>query len=635
MTQGRERGCWGSRPPNEQAKVFRLPAKTQEKSRILFQSFKASTKPSDGPTRLADLRKVLATEELDGFLIPRADAHQGENVPPRDERLAWLTGFTGSAGFCAAMRDQAGVFIDGRYTLQVRDQIDLEHFTPVAWPATDLGAWLIAALPKGGIVGFDPWLHGKDQIDKLVTTLKDSGIELRETDNLVDRIWVDQPAAPKGAIQPHGIEFSGEESTEKRARIAKTLRKAGQKSAVLTLPDSIAWLLNIRGSDIERTPVALAFAVLFDNGTVSVFTDPQKTSPVVLEHLGPDVSIHPPEDFGPMLDRLGSPVRVDKTTAPLWVSNRLNKAGVEIAYGADPCALPKARKNATEIEGARRAHLRDGIAMAELLAWLDGLGPKPDLTEIDVVTKLEGLRARSNLLVDISFETICGTGPNGAINHYRVNEDSNRTVKTGDLLLVDSGGQYRDGTTDITRTIAIGTPTAEHRQCFTRVLKGMIAISLARWPTGLGGRDLDPLARRALWAAGQDFDHGTGHGVGSFLGVHEGPQRLSRQSTVPFETGMILSNEPGYYREGSFGIRIENLVVVKDAANLATSDAREMLEFETLSFTPIDRNLIDADMLTAQELSWINAYHSETYEKIAPNCEKNTQIWLEMACAPI
>lgn len=601
----------------------------------MFQSFKASTHPNDGPPRLAKLRTVLKAEGMHGFLVPRADAHQGEWVPKRDERLAWLTGFTGSAGFCAALLDQAGVFIDGRYTLQVRDQIDLAHFTPVAWPATDLGDWLIKALPKGGVVGFDPWLHVKDQIDKLAATLKGSGIELREVDNLVDRIWANQPAAPKGAIEPHGIEFSGEDSRDKRARIAKTLRDAGQTSTVISMPDSIAWLLNIRGADIERTPVALAFAVLKDDGKVQLFTDPDKASANVQAHLGDQVSILPHDNLGPVLDAISGPVRVDKTTAPLWISNRLKQAGVKIDYAPDPCALPKACKNPIEIDGTRRAHLRDGVAMAELLAWLDGLGPNPDITEIDVVTKLEGLRARSNLLVDISFETICGTGPNGAINHYRVTEDSNRAIKSGDLLLVDSGGQYRDGTTDITRTIAIGTPTQEHRKCFTRVLKGMIAISLARWPTGLGGRDLDPLARRALWQAGQDFDHGTGHGVGVFLGVHEGPQRLSRLSTVPFEPGMILSNEPGYYREGSFGIRIENLVVVQEAAKLKGADKREMLEFETLNFTPIDRNLIDTTMLTTQERDWINAYHAETYDKIAENCESGTREWMKSACAPI
>ncbi len=601
----------------------------------MLQSFNATTHPSDGPPRLARLRDVLRKEGLSGFLVPRADAHQGENVPARDERLAWLTGFTGSAGFCAALIDQAGVFIDGRYTLQVRDQIDLSHFTPVPWPSTDLGAWLKQALPNGGIIGIDPWLHGKEQIDKLTQTLEGTGITLRQSDNLVDRIWPDQPPPPSGAIQPHALEFSGEPSAAKRKRIGAVINAKGQSAAVLTLPDSIAWLLNIRGSDIERTPVALAFAIIDAAGKVALFTDPAKADADVHGFLGPDITIQPQDEFGLALAALSGPVGVDKTTAPLWISDRLSAAKIAIDYADDPCALPKARKNPVEIAGTKTAHLRDAVAMAELLAWLDAQGPAPNLTEIDVVRKLEGLRSSSNLLIDISFETICGTGPNGAINHYRVTEDSNRTIQTGDLLLVDSGGQYRDGTTDITRTIAIGPPTVEHRACFTRVLQGVIAISLARWPVGLAGRDLDPLARRALWAAGQDFDHGTGHGVGVFLGVHEGPQRLSRISTVPFEPGMILSNEPGYYREGEFGIRIENLVVVEKAPDLPTGDPRAMLQFETITFAPIDRNLIDTAALTAAERDWVNAYHAETYAKVAKNCTSETRKWMKSACAPI
>jgi len=601
----------------------------------MLQSFKATTTPADGPARLKRLRAVLAEDGLSGFLVPRADAHQGEWVPRRDERLAWLTGFTGSAGFCAALLDAAGVFIDGRYRVQVKDQIDLDHFTPVPWPETQLADWLKTALPEGGTIAYDPWLHVVEQIETLASALDGTGINLVQCDNLIDRIWDDQPAPPKGAIQPHPIEFSGESSVGKRSRIATALHAKDQVAAILTLPDSIAWLLNIRGADIERTPVVLAFAILHADATVTLFTDPAKAGPDALEHLGDDITLCPVADFGPSLDALSGPVRVDKGSAPIWVSNRLKSAGVEIVYAADPCSLPKARKNAVEIQGARAAHLRDAVAMAELLAWLDRQGSAPDLTEIDVVTKLEALRTASNLLVDISFETICGTGPNGAINHYRVTEDSNRRIETGDLLLVDSGGQYRDGTTDITRTIAIGTPTQEHRQCFTRVLKGVVAISLARWPKGLAGRDLDPMARMALWQAGQDFDHGTGHGVGAFLGVHEGPQRLSRLSTVPFEEGMILSNEPGYYREGAFGIRIENLVVVEKAPALAGGDPRDMLQFETITFTPIDRRLIETEMLTTQERSWINAYHAETYDKVAENCSPETQVWMKTACAPI
>lgn len=601
----------------------------------MFQTFDAPTNPADGPARLGLLRTVLKGEGLAGFLIPRADAHQGENVAARDERLAWLTGFTGSAGFCAALLDQAGVFIDGRYTLQIKSQVDLAHFTPVDWPKTDLGAWLIETLPKGGIIGFDPWLHTKGEIEKLENKLQDTGIALRPCENLVDRIWQDQPDAPIEPIKIHGLEFAGVSSDGKRQAIAKEMREKGQKTCVLTLPDSIAWLLNIRGGDIARTPVVLGFALLYDTGKLDFFTDPTKASPEIIDHLGEDVNLFPAQEFGPKLDATTGPIRVDKASAPIWVSQRLANQGFEIEYESDPCMLPKARKSSVEIEGSRHAHLRDGVAMAELLAWLDALDPSQNLSEIDVVRKLEGLRAMSNLLADISFDTICGTGPNGAITHYRVSTDSNRTIKEGDLLLVDSGGQYQDGTTDITRTIAIGEANSVQKTCFTLVLQGMIAISMARWPVGLAGRDLDPLARRALWSAGLDYDHGTGHGVGSFLGVHEGPHRLSRVSHVPFEPGMMLSNEPGYYREGEFGIRIENLVVVENAPDILGADKREMLQFETLTFTPIDRNLIDKSMLSAAEQAWVNRYHTETFDKISPLCTPSTQDWLKRACAPI
>jgi len=601
----------------------------------MFQSFTAATSPSDGPPRLALLRAEMARQGVDGFLVPRADAHQGEGVPARDERLAWLTGFTGSAGFCAVTPDLAGVFIDGRYTIQVKTQIDLAHFTPVPWPATKLADWLKQALPKGGIVAYDPWLHGIQEIEKLENALADHGITLRATGNLVDAVWQDQPPAPAAKIVVHPIEFSGESSSDKRQKLAARLAKDGLEAAVITLPDSLAWLLNIRGGDIARTPVALAWGILAADGSVDLFLSPDKLTDETRAHLGPEIRLQDYDAFAAHLPTLSGPVLVDKATAPAAVTRALSEGGAEIRYGDDPCALPKACKNPVEIAGARAAHLRDGVAMAELLAWLDATGPDPALTEIDVVTRLEAFRRSSNLLVDISFETICGTGPNGAITHYRVTEDSNRTIQSGDLLLIDSGGQYRDGTTDITRTIAIGPVGDEERTCFTRVLQGMIAISLARWPTGLSGRDLDPLARRALWAAGQDFDHGTGHGVGSFLGVHEGPQRLSRVSTVPFRAGMILSNEPGYYREGAFGIRIENLVVVTEAPKVAGGDDRPMLAFETLSFTPIDRALIRTDMLTGEERDWINAYHAATFEKIAPDCSPAAQDWLARACAPI
>jgi Xaa-Pro aminopeptidase len=595
----------------------------------MFQTFDASTSPEQGPPRLKALRHELAAEGLDGFLVPRADAHQGEYVAPRDDRLAWLTGFTGSAGFCAVLHDIAGVFVDGRYRVQVKAQV-AGDFTPVNWPETKLGPWLAAQLPHGGKVGFDPWLHTAQEIETVEKAVAGKGIHLAPVSNLIDRIWPDQPAPPAGRAMDHPVELAGEPSPDKRARIAGLVHDAGARSAVLTLPDSISWLLNIRGSDIPRNPVVHAFAILHADGRVALFLDPSKVA-----HLGPDpgIDVHPPEAFEPALRALHGPVRVDKGSAPLAVSRILAEAGVEVAWGEDPCILPKARKNDTELKATAEAHLRDGAAMVEFLAWLDREAPKGKLTEIDVARALEGFRRATNALHDISFDTICGSGPNGAIVHYRVTEGTNRKVSPGELLLVDSGGQYVDGTTDITRTVAVGAATEEQRACFTRVLQGMIAISRARWPKGLAGRDLDALARAPLWMAGMDYDHGTGHGVGTFLCVHEGPQRLSRISEVPLEPGMILSNEPGYYREGAFGIRIENLVVIRPAEKIA--DDREQLCLETLTWVPIDRRLIDPGLLAPGERSWINRYHADVRERIAPRVGAQARTWLEAVTRPI
>ncbi|MEX5727026.1 Xaa-Pro aminopeptidase [Rhodovulum iodosum] len=607
----------------------------------MFQSFDSATSPQDGPPRLAALRAELAKAGLAGFLVPRADAHQGEYVAPRDERLAWLTGFTGSAGFAAILADTAGVFVDGRYRVQVKAQVDTAHFTPVNWPETKLADWLCEALPRGGTVGFDPWLHTPEEIAKLETALAGSQISLRETENLVDRIWGDQPAPPLGAISPYPAELAGAPHAEKRARLAETLRKAGHRAAVLTLPDSIAWLLNIRGSDIARVPVPHGFAVLHDDGHVTLYTDPAKADDALVAHLGPEVTLRPDSAFAPGLRSLVGPVRLDRGSAPVRVERELDEAGIAVAAAQDPCILPKACKTPAELKGARAAHLRDGAAMVEFLAWLDGEAARLDgapartLTEIDVVKALEGFRTATGKLRDISFDTIAGAGPNGAIVHYRVTEASNRPVRPGEVLLVDSGGQYLDGTTDITRTIAIGSAPDAARAPFTRVLKGMIAISRARFPKGLAGRDLDALARYPLWLAGQDYDHGTGHGVGSYLSVHEGPQRLSRRSDVPLEAGMILSNEPGYYREGAFGIRIENLIAVAPAPDLAGADQREMLGFETLTLAPIDRRLIDASLLDGDERAWLNAYHREVRDRIAPLVGPAQRDWLAAATAAI
>lgn len=595
----------------------------------MYQEFTVTSSPETGAGRLADLRVVMKEMDVQGFLIPRADAHQGENVAECSERLRWLTGFTGSAGFCAALLDKAGVFIDGRYTLQVRSQIDLDHFTPVSIPTVKLGDWLVEN-QKGGTIAYDPWLHGFDEIEALEKKLNASGIELRKTENLVDKIWADRPDAPQGRVVAHDLSLAGESSESKRQRIAEIVEKAGQVASVLTLPDSIAWLLNIRGSDVANTPVALCFAVLHKDASVDLFIDVAKCDAELRAHLGDQIRIYPEVDLLQTLSKITGKVGVDRQSAPVIISDSLQSP----VWGTDPCVLPKARKNTAEIAGTKVAHIRDGAAMVEFLCWLDSEAPKGNLTEIDVVTKLEGFRRQTNALMDISFETISGAGPNGAIVHYRVDENSNRTINSGDILLVDSGGQYVDGTTDITRTIPVGPVDPVAARANTLVLKGMIAISRARWPDGLAGKDLDTLARVALWQAGMDYDHGTGHGVGAYLGVHEGPQRISRMSDTALETGMILSNEPGYYKEGAFGIRIENLVVVEQTSVPEGGD-RAMRSFETITYVPIDKRLIVAEMLDSAERDWLDKYHTEVFEKLADLVSDVAKPWLKEACQPI
>ena len=596
----------------------------------MFQRFTVSTSPDTGAPRLAALRKEMTAEGVDGFLIPRADAHQGENVAPYSERLSWLTGFTGSAGQCVALAEIAGVFIDGRYGLQVRKQVDPDCFTPVSSLDVKVSDWLIEALPNGGMIAYDPWLHGFDEIDKLSTVLEPRGITLRKSDNLIDRIWEDQPAPPKGRIVPHPLEFAGESSLSKRGRLGAALADKGLAAQVLTLTDSIAWLLNIRGSDIARTPVALCFAVLHATGHVDLFVDPDKCDDDMKAHLGEDITLEPEAAFITALETLQGQIGVDQSSAPVAVSDLLPNP----VWNTDPCTLPKACKNAAEIAGMRAAHIRDGAAMAEFLCWLETAASSGDLTEIGVVKKLESFRRNTNALKDISFETIAGSGPSGAIVHYRVDENSNRTIQAGEVLLVDSGGQYVDGTTDITRSVAVGNVSRDVKRVNTLVLKGMIAISRARWPEGLSGRDLDGFARLALWQAGMDYDHGTGHGVGAYLGVHEGPQGIARRYLSPLEAGMILSNEPGHYKEGEYGIRIENLLAITPPDIPAGGD-RMMLGFETLTFVPIDRNLILAEILTVDERSWLNDYHAEVFEKLNGLVSDATLLWLQTACAPI
>ncbi|TPE50174.1 aminopeptidase P family protein [Amaricoccus solimangrovi] len=600
----------------------------------MLQDFRRRTMPETGAPRLAALRAAMAEAGVDAFLVPRADAHQGENVAPRDERLAWLTGFTGSAGAAAVARERAAVFVDGRYRLQVRDQVDTGVFETLRIPEDAVADWLVAAIPGGGRLGFDPWLHTRGEIDRLEETLGRHQIGLARVANLVDAVWPDQPPPPAEPIVPHPDRLAGRPSAEKRAELAAALAAKDLAAFVLTFPDSIAWLLNIRGSDIARTPVGLAFAILGADGRVSLFVDPAQVGPETRAHLGPEVSVAPREALGPALDALKGRVGLDKARAPVWIADRLAEGRAEIAWETDPCLLPKACKTEAELAGSRAAHLRDAAAMAEFLAWLDAEAPSGKLTETAVVRRLEEFRAATGQLRDISFETICGAGSDGAIVHYRVTEDSDRPVRPGELLLVDSGAQYPDGTTDITRTVAVGAPPEAAIRPFTLVLRGLIAVSRQNWPEGRTGRDIDVLARAALWNTGLDYDHGTGHGVGAYLGVHEGPQSLSSRGLEPLRAGMVVSVEPGYYREGAFGIRTENLVAVRPAATPEGGE-RAMLGFETLTLAPIDRRLIDPALLGPEERAWLDAYHARVLAEVGPAVTPETARWLAKACAPI
>lgn len=595
-----------------------------------WQDFTATGDPTQGAHRLAALRELMTRQGLDAILVPRADAHQGEYVADCDARLRWLTGFSGSAGFAIVTADQAGVFIDGRYRVQVRAETDPMAFTPVNWPETSAAAWLLKALPGGGRVGFDAWLHTRAEIAALERAVAEASISLVPIDNPIDAIWADRPAPPTGTARIHPADLAGATPHDRRARIAAVLRDGGQQSTVLTQPDSIAWLLNIRGADIPRNPVVQGFAILDDSGHVTLFSDPSKFDADLRAHLGAEVTILPSASLTPALGSLSGPVRLDPDTAPEQVFRLVEAMGTKTASAPDPVALPKACKTPAELAGMRAAHLRDAAAMVRALAWIDAQEPG-SFTEIDTVRALEQFRREAGAR-DISFETICGAGPHGAIVHYRVTQATDRTVNAGDLLLLDSGGQYDDGTTDVTRTMPIGAPDPAARDPYTRVLKGMIALSRLRFPRGLSGRDLDPVARAPLWMAGLDYDHGTGHGVGAALSVHEGPARISRRSEIALDESMILSNEPGYYREGAFGIRIENLIVVEPADS---PDGRDMLGFETLTLVPIDTRLIDPHLLSDDEIAWLDAYHARVREAVAPLVDGPDRAWLISATQPV
>jgi Xaa-Pro aminopeptidase len=605
----------------------------------MFQTFAAPAGAHDLKQRLARLRELMALRRLDGLLVPRADEHQGEYVPPAAERLAWLTGFTGSAGLAVIAKRAAALFVDGRYKVQARQQVDSGAFAVLSALDAKPADWLAGHLAPGAVVGADARLHTASAAEELAKALAGKGIKLKLLPtNLVDRAWgAARPAAPMGPVVAHALKFAGKPAEQKLGDLQALLRAEGQDAVVLTLPDSIAWLFNIRGSDVAHAPLVLAYAIVPAAGKAEIFLAAGKAGREARGHLASLARISEPAALEARLASMRGTrkrVRLDPDTASSWFFRKLAGGRARIMRAPDPCQLPKARKNATEIKGARLAHKRDGVAIARFLAWLDREAAHGGIDEIAAARRLEELRSETQLLKEIAFDTISGAGPNGAIVHYRVTTASNRRLKAGELFLVDSGAQYLDGTTDITRTLAIGEPKRQMQERFTLVLKGHIAVATARFPTGTRGIDLDPFARSPLWQAGLDFDHGTGHGVGSYLCVHEGPQSISRRGAAVLVPGMILSNEPGYYQEGGYGIRIENLLLVNEAERVAGGE-REMMSFETLTLAPIDRRLVVAGMLTGAELSWLNDYHARVASTLGPELAEEDRAWLERATARI
>jgi Xaa-Pro aminopeptidase len=593
--------------------------------------------PKPPKTRLSALRAELKRRGIDGFIIPRADEHQGEYVPPCASRLEWLTGFSGSAGAAVVLTEAAAIFIDGRYTLQVEAETDTQIFSAQHLVKNPVSKWLGERVTPGQKIAFDPWLHTLSQVRKLRVALEKKGATLVSVEsNPLDAVWGEQPSTPISPVRVQELAHSGQSSEDKRKALAKTLSEDGGEATVLSLPDSIAWLLNVRGADIPRTPFPLSFAIAFKSGDVHLFIDQRKVTESVRKHLGKGVRLFDRSELAAELKALASAksrVWIDPSSIPQWVVDRL--AGALLVERVDPCALPKACKNPVELEGTRQAHIRDGVAVTRFLAWLDATCGHGTTTELEASDYLEACRRRAPELRDLSFDTISGAGPNGAIVHYRANETTNRLLEQGSLYLVDSGGQYPDGTTDITRTIAVGVPSAEMKDRFTRVLQGHINLARARFPHGTTGSHLDTLARFPLWQVGVDYDHGTGHGVGSYLSVHEGPQRISKApNTVALREGMILSNEPGYYKTGAYGIRIENLVVVRPCSALDNPE-RAMLEFETITMAPIDRTLVDVELLTTVQLDWLNAYHQEVRAKLENLLDGEELAFLMRATEPL
>ena len=587
--------------------------------------------------RLKALRAQLVRQKLDGFVVPLTDEHMSEYVGAYAQRLAWLTGFQGSAGSAVVLPEEAAIFVDGRYTLQVREQVDGAHWQYESVPQTSIAAWLKDHAAQGARIGYDPWLHTRAWVKQASEALAEKGAELVAVDtNPVDAIWPDRPAPSSARLVVHDDRFAGRSAAQKRAEMADWLTTKKADAAVLSALDSIAWTFNIRGKDVDRTPVALAYAIVHADATADLYVAPEKMDEAVAKHLGNGVRIHDRAAFADALaDLEGKTVIADPERAVAAIFEALDAGGAKILPLRDPAVLPKAIKNDTEIAGHKAAQARDGAALSRFLHWISVEAPKGGLTELSASDRLEAFRKDTGLLEDLSFDTISGAGPNGAVVHYRVEESTNRPIETGTLYLVDSGGQYRDGTTDVTRTIAVGSPTDEMKHRFTLVLKGHIALARAIFPKGTRGGQLDALARQYLWAEGLDYAHGTGHGVGSFLSVHEGPQRIATfgGGDEPLVAGMILSNEPGYYKTGEYGIRIENLVLVEERAIPGAEKA--MLGFETLTFAPIDRALVAVDLLSREERAWVDAYHAAVFDLVGPQLDGDARAWLKAACAPL
>jgi Xaa-Pro aminopeptidase len=596
-----------------------------------FQSFDVASEGAATASRVASLRAELARRGLEGFIVPSADRHQNEYAPACEARLAWLTGFTGSAGTAIVLAERAAIFVDGRYTLQAAQQVDSDLFTVEHLIDRPPQAWLEANLPAAAKLGYDPWLHTVEGAEKLAKACAAAGATLVATaPNPIDGIWRDRPPQPCAEITLHQLRYAGEASSAKLARIQAELAKLRADALVVSDPHAVAWTFNIRGGDVAHTPLPLAFAIVSTEGRPALYVAPEKLTNAVRHVLEDVADVREPAAFEGDLAALGAAertVRLDEATAADALARAIAEPGGKPVRGPDPIARMKAVKNATEIEGARAAQVRDGVAMTRFLAWFDAQAPQGGLTEIDAVAALESFRRETGALQDISFPTIAGAGANGAIVHYRVTRGSNRRIQPGELFLVDSGGQYLDGTTDITRTVAVGTPSAEMRARFTLVLKGHIAIARAIFPQGTTGAQLDSFARQYLWAAGLDFDHGTGHGVGSYLSVHEGPARISKLGSAALERGMILSNEPGYYKTGEYGIRIENLVLVSEGPRVAGAE-KPLLLFETLTLAPLDRRLIERALMSREEIEWVDEYHDRVREALSPSLDEETQAWL-------